>query len=210
MALGLDLVVDLDQFALFIDDKGRTADPHIGFAHELALAPGTVLLAQLGLGIRQQIDLEPVFGDEFLVLRDCVLANAEDDGIDGGKIIDQRGKLVGLDGAARRVILGIEVKYDVLFAEILFQADAIAVLVDRGELRRGLVDFEHGVQLRQKKRMIKEDCADIKALSVRWCRLSHPRIASASIPGYWSLRLESMPGIHRSLRSVQKACSTLP
>ena len=167
VAFGLDLVVDFDQLALLVDNEGRTTDPHVGSTHELAFAPGAVKLAQLALGIDQQVDLESVLGDELLVLRTAVLADAENDGIDSAEIIDQRGKVIGLNGTTRCVILGIEVKHDVLFAKVLFQADAIAILVGRVEAWCGLVDFEHAIQIRKKKCMIKEEGADIKALAVR-------------------------------------------
>ena len=45
MAFGFYLVINLDQFALFVDYKCRTTDTHVGFTHELALAPGAIKFA---------------------------------------------------------------------------------------------------------------------------------------------------------------------
>jgi len=45
MAFGFYLVIDLDQLALFVDYKCRATDTHVGFTHELALAPGAIKLA---------------------------------------------------------------------------------------------------------------------------------------------------------------------
>ena len=82
--------------------------------------------------------------DKFLMLLATILANAKHHGIGGTKLVDQCGKFVRLDGATRRVILGIKIEDNVFVTAVLCQADVFPGLIDRSEVRCGLFLFEHG------------------------------------------------------------------
>jgi len=59
------------------------------------------------------------------------------------ELIFHGGKIDGLDRAAARVILGIEVEHDPLAAEIL-KADLLFVSIGQAELRRIFSNGNHG------------------------------------------------------------------
>src|SRR5215213_6730042 len=112
----VDLVEDFLDLALLVNQEGLA-----GEAHVLAVAPGLLAVDAVSLGdgavsVAQQREREVVLGDESLVRSLVVERDAEnlDAGLTNGRVVvAERARLLG---AARRVVLRVEVERDLLAA----------------------------------------------------------------------------------------------
>jgi hypothetical protein len=95
------------------------------------------------IGVGKQVEGQPILGAELLVAVDRVHAHAEDHGVLGLELRQRVLKLVRLDGAAARHVLGIEVEHDPL-AAIAIERDRLAGLRGQGEGGRDLAYGGHG------------------------------------------------------------------
>src|SRR5258707_381824 len=111
---GIYAVVDLCDLSIWIDDKGVTG----GEFRYAQVGERSVDLGNFVVRVSQQFEIEPFFGAETLVGVDVVHANAQHYrvvlGILGGVGLE----VMGLAGAARGLIFGVEVEHGPLAALI--------------------------------------------------------------------------------------------
>src|SRR5580704_2853406 len=141
MAGHLHLVPDLGDGAGLVDQEGGALDAHVLAAVEALLHPGAVLRADLAVFVRHQREGEAVFLLELVVLLHAVLGDADHLCLDLGKVGQGVAKAAGLGGAARRVVLGIEVEHDRLAAQVR-QFQLLAAVGGGGEIRCFLSFFD--------------------------------------------------------------------
>src|SRR5439155_328472 len=113
----LHLGEDAADGARAVDHERGAVDPEKLAAEEALGAEHAVGGADLGAGIAQQQERQPVLGGEGLVRREWVAADPEDDGV---ALLEMRvgvAEAAGLHGAAGRCVLGIEVEDQVLPAD---------------------------------------------------------------------------------------------
>src|SRR5882762_11862669 len=109
--------------AAAVDDEGGAVDPEELAAEEALGAEDSVGGADLGAGIAQKEERQPVLGGERLVRREGVAADAEDDRV---ALLEMRigvAEAAGLHGAAGCRVLGIEVEDEVLPADEIPETD---------------------------------------------------------------------------------------
>ena len=109
MALGADTVLDIGQVTLLVDNESGTDYAHFRYTIFFLRLPYFIAIADFPTGIGQQLQVEAVFFDKGTMRITTVFTHPNDHGIQSVKTICQRGKLVGLDGAAGRVILGVKI-----------------------------------------------------------------------------------------------------
>ncbi len=71
----------IQHLALLVENEVAAVDAHVGPAVALFLAPHTVDFGHFVVEIRQEGEIQLVFGAEFLKLLDRVRADADDDGV---------------------------------------------------------------------------------------------------------------------------------
>ncbi len=127
MAAHLHLSPKLAQDALFVDEEGRALDSHEASPIETFLLPHAVGLDDLALLVRDEREGKVIFLLELGVAFDAVLRNPDDIDI----LSLQRGiriaKPTRLLRAARRQILWIEIKNDLLAAEFFERELAVVI-----------------------------------------------------------------------------------
>src|SRR5216683_1329648 len=141
MAGHLHLVPDLGHGAGLVDQEGGALDAHVLAAVEALLDPGAVLRADLAVLVRHQREGEPVLLLELVVLLHAVLGDADHRSLDLGEVGQGIAKAAGLGGAARRVVLGIEVEHHRLAAQVR-QFQLLAAVGGGGEIRCFLAFFD--------------------------------------------------------------------
>lgn len=120
-----------DQTVL-VDDKGDATGQQ---SEGLFDAKG---LRNLAIGITEQREGEAVFGGKLLVRFDRILADSNHFGAGIAKIFVLITKGAGLGGAARRVISGIEINDERLFADQRFGFDALSSGIEQRKFRTGI------------------------------------------------------------------------
>src|SRR5262245_29338298 len=135
MARHLHLAPHLGHRAGLVDQEGRPVDAHVLAAIEALLDPGAVLLADLAILVGHQREVQPVFLLELVVPVDAVLADADHLRLDLAEVGQLVAEAAGLGGAARRVVLGIEVEHHRLAAQ-LRQLELLAAVGRRREIGR--------------------------------------------------------------------------
>ena len=107
--LGIDLLNDALQNAVFVEDEGAAQSAEHGFAVHFLFAPGAEGLEHFGGGVREQAEGELEFGLEARMRSGAVLAHAhhvEAGGCQGGVIVPEGTRL---GSAAGGVVFGVEV-----------------------------------------------------------------------------------------------------
>src|SRR5262245_9578239 len=131
----LHLVPDVGHGAGLVDQEGGALDAHVLAAVETLLDPGAVLLADLAVFVGYQRKVELVLLLELVVAIDAVLGDADHLRLDLGEVGQRIAEATGLCGAARRVVLWVEVEHHRLAAQ-LGQFQRLAAVGRRGEIRR--------------------------------------------------------------------------
>src|SRR5581483_7459298 len=141
VALGRNLAPFLPQHALGVEQEGAAVDAHVLAAVHALFDPGAEGLAQLAVLVGQQGVGEAELGAEVVVRLHAVLGHADDVGAGLGELLVQRGEFLPFEGAARGVVLGIEVHHQFLALVVLGQVDVPAAAggqCDRRQLVAGL------------------------------------------------------------------------
>ncbi len=114
--LGVSLRADLGEYflhgAVGGDDDGGADDAHVGLAVHGFFAPGAPGFQDDVFGIGEEHEGQAVFGAELAVGRGFVRAYADDDGALGQEEVVGVAEATGFLGAARSVVLGIEIDND--------------------------------------------------------------------------------------------------
>ena len=122
--VGIDLLPDLDDLAGGRDEEGVTGRKlHVSVSHE----GDAVGVDDLVVGVGEEFEAERVFRAPGLVSFDGVEADAEDDCVEGVIPGHVALEVVGLDGAALGLVLGVEVEDDPL-ALVVGEADGLVFL----------------------------------------------------------------------------------
>jgi len=142
MVIGQHAADDGVDASLGVDHKGGTVHQSQQAADGVA-AHHPVGLGHFPLGIRQQPERQAVPGAEAAVRSHGVGAHPEDHGAGGFELRVMVAEAAGLGGAARRVVLGVEVE-DHGPAPELRQGHRVALVVHRREVGRHVSGLEHG------------------------------------------------------------------
>ena len=104
MAISIDCVHHVLQNSVLIDDEGRPNNAHLFLAILFLFLPYTVTITNPASGVSQQNHIEAIFINKCLVAFAGVLAYADDNGIQLGKLAGELGKLPGFNGASRSIV----------------------------------------------------------------------------------------------------------
>jgi hypothetical protein len=131
--VGIDLLPVLDDLAGGRDEEGLAlGELHVSVGHD----GNTVGVDDLVVGVSQELEAEGILGAPRLVAFDGVEADAEYDRVQGVVLGHVTLEVVGLDGAACRLVLGVEVEDDPL-AFVVAEADGLIFLRGQGEVGCG-------------------------------------------------------------------------
>ncbi len=111
MVLGIHLADGVNDNTLFINNVGGAEGAFGHFAVHLLLAPGFVGLEYGEVGVGDEVEGQLVLGDEPLVRGGGVSAYAQHFVTQGEETLVVVAQVAGLGGAARRAVLGVEVKH---------------------------------------------------------------------------------------------------
>src|ERR1035437_1361846 len=111
VASGFDALPDPGDLAVLADQEGISLHPQILAADELLRAPATVGLGDDVVGIAQEREVEPVLLGELGVRLGAVSTDAIDDGAALVELRTEIAEAARLNGAAGRVVAGIEVQH---------------------------------------------------------------------------------------------------
>src|SRR6516162_4066036 len=128
-----DLVPDSAYGPRSVDQKGGPLDAHVFAPIHALLDPGAVLLTDLAFAVGGEDERQPVLFLEFVVRGDRILGNADYDGVGSAVIRKRIAKAAGLSGAARSVVLRIEIQHD-LFAGEFGERNATIAVGRQGEI----------------------------------------------------------------------------
>ena len=117
VAVCLDLGPDLGNRATGRNQIGRAFYAHVFFAIHAFFFPNAIAFQHRALLIGGQHDGKRMLGCEFIVALDRIGGDADHNSVGCFELRTQRAEIDGLHGAARSVILGIEIKDDCLVAE---------------------------------------------------------------------------------------------
>src|SRR6185369_202782 len=137
MARSLDLVPDVADDALLVDQEGRALDAHVFAPIHALLDPGAIGLGDLAFLVGGEGEGQLVFLLELVMAGHAVAAEADDDGIALAEAGEAVAEAAGLGRAARGIVLGVEIKDDLL-APQLGEGD-LAAAVGRQREIGGLV-----------------------------------------------------------------------
>jgi len=126
-------VPDLHNLAVRRDEEGFAVG-ELGDA--VVLDGNTVGIDDLVVWVGEELKAEGVLRAPGLVAFDGVEADAEDDGVGSVILGDVALEVVGFDGAAGGLVLGVEVEDDPL-ALVVGEADGLVFLGGQGEVGRG-------------------------------------------------------------------------
>ena len=118
MVLGVHLVENLFDASFGVDYERRAQDAHVFASVHRLLGPHAVSLADRMVGVRQQREVQFVFVAEIPVRLFAVGAYADDAESHPGQFGLAVAQAFGLQRAARGVVLGIEIEYRALSAEV--------------------------------------------------------------------------------------------
>ena len=116
MILGAHLLASDDalDLVLRIDDEGRALGPHVLTAVHALLDPSTEELVELDIGVGDEAEGQVILRAEVHMTLGGVTADPDDLVASGSQFAVAVTQAAGLSGAARSVILGVEVKDDLL------------------------------------------------------------------------------------------------
>jgi len=137
---GIDLLPDLDDLTVGRDEEGVAGgELHVAMGHDR----NTIGVDHFVIGVGEHLEVEGVFRAPGFVAFDSVEADAENDGVESVVLIEVALEVMGLDGAALGLVLGIEIENDPLAFEVR-EADGLVFLRGQGEVGRGSANL-HGV-----------------------------------------------------------------
>src|SRR6185369_40246 len=154
VAVDADLLPHLAHGSRGVDQEGRALDAHGLLAVHVLLAPGAIGFGDLVIGVGEEGEVEGVLVAELAVTRHVVGGDAEDHGVLGPYLGAAVAEGAGLLGAARGVVLGVEVENDRLAAE-RGEPELLAVVGLQREIGRGralfdpIESFRHAVSPRE-------------------------------------------------------------
>jgi len=130
--VGIDLLPDLDDLAAGRDEEGIAGGVlHISVGHN----GDTVCVDDFVVRVGEELEAEGVFGAPCFVVFHGVEADAEDDCVQSVILCHIALEVVGLDGAALGLVLGVEVENDPLALEV-GEADHLVFLRRQGKVGR--------------------------------------------------------------------------
>ena len=71
-----DLAPNMGNFTLWVDQKRRTFNAHIGFAIHLFFDPSTESLTKASIFIGNQVNVQAIFANKLVMLFYCIARNA--------------------------------------------------------------------------------------------------------------------------------------
>lgn len=157
MVLRIDLCDDLFDGAILIDHKGHPVNAIVGSAHEFFRAPDTVGVDDGSFSVRDEGEREVEFGTEFLVRLERIGAHPDDLVPLAEQLLMIVAQVAGFRRTTGCVVLGVEIKNDLLSLEIL-KCHPVAVLVCGGEgwsLVTGFQCCHHMILYKIKKQIVK-------------------------------------------------------
>jgi hypothetical protein len=126
-------VPDLDDLAVRGDEEGFAVGE---LGNAVVFDGDTVGVDHFVVGVGEELEAEGVLRAPGFVAFDGVKADAEDDRVGGVILGDVALEVVGFDGAAGGLVLGVEVEDDPL-ALVVGEADGLVFLGGQGEVGRG-------------------------------------------------------------------------
>src|SRR5271169_3842406 len=127
MALYPDFAPDAAYGPRPVDQKGRAFDAHVFTPVHALLDPGAIFLADLAVDIGGENERQAVLFLELVVRGDRILGDADNDSARATVIRERIAKPAGLCGAARGVVLRVEIQNDFFAAELGEAHTALAV-----------------------------------------------------------------------------------
>src|SRR5271157_2146469 len=137
--VGIHIGIDFGDLALGIDDEGVTGSE----LDQAEICERAVLLGDLVVGVRKQLEVQALLGAELLVRVDAVNADAQYHGVPVLILLLVALEVVRFNGAAAGHVFGIEVK-DQPFALELVETDFAAVLGRKREIGSSGARLRHG------------------------------------------------------------------
>ena len=134
VVLGIDFPDGVDDNALLVNDVGGAESAFGHLAVHLLLAPGFVGLQDGEVGIGDEVEGQLVLGDEPLVRGGGISANAQHLVTQSEEPLVVVAQVTGLGGAARRAVLGVEIKDELLPDEVA-QFHGVPVFVNALKIR---------------------------------------------------------------------------
>jgi hypothetical protein len=125
----LDIGPELDDLAVGGDEEGLAAS-ELDWTH--ALDGDAILVDDLVFRVREELEGQALLCAEALVAVRGVEADAQHGGVECGVFVEVTLKVVGLDGAAGGLVLGVEVENDP-FAFVVGEANGGIVLRRQGK-----------------------------------------------------------------------------
>lgn len=126
-----------------IDDESRPGHAETQLSVDFALAPDAIAPADLAFEVRQQPDRQAMLVAEICVGETFVPAHAEHGTVAASEFLIQIAEFDGLGGAARRVVLGVEVQHHQVPAQSVEQVEQFQIGIRQFEQRSGLSCTEH-------------------------------------------------------------------
>src|SRR5277367_6325393 len=133
MARHPDLMPDAAHGPRSVDQKGGAFDAHVFAPIHALFDPGAILLADSAVDIGGEDERQTMLLLELVVRGNRILGDADDDGAGPAVVRERITKAAGLGGAARGVVLWVEIKNH-LFAAELDETDATVAVGRQGEI----------------------------------------------------------------------------
>ena len=118
MARNADLTPDCGDVALLVDQECRALDPHIAFTVHTFFDPRAVGFAHIAFLIGGEGEVKLVFGFELIVLLNAAFGDTDNRCVQLFKGWFAVAEAAGFSGAARRIVLRVEIEYDFLAFEL--------------------------------------------------------------------------------------------
>jgi hypothetical protein len=117
------------QESLAIDDERRTHDSGSLPSFYFLFLQHAVALADVAVFVRQQLHAKTVLVPESAVGHAVIHADAEHDRLQPRELVFELAEVDRLDGAAGRVVAGIEIQDYVLMVPVIFETDDVEVRI---------------------------------------------------------------------------------
>ena len=206
MARHLHLAPDVPDHALAVDQEGRALDAHVFPAIHALLDPDAVILRHLAGLVRAEGEVELVLLLELVVAFHAVARDADHGRVDLAELRQAVAEAAGLRGAARGIVLGIEIEHNVLSLEP-GQRDLAAAVGLHGKRRCLVANLQcHGRSLSENRRhdatrcTIVQDAARSHRVTLSCChRMTGTGTWKGSSASFWrDWRWPAAPARRRS------------
>ena len=148
MPLGRYTVEGMTDDAVLVDDEGGTLYAHALPAIDLLLLHHAIGLAGFAIHVRHQLDGQTVLVTKGGMADTGIPADPQNHGIPRGEFIRQFTEFHGLHGAARGIVLGVEIEYQVAVADIVGKTHHAHVGGGQLEIGRPVIHLQHRLSSR--------------------------------------------------------------